>query len=103
MARGSYAKSEITKKIMETFPNAFLVDGKELRVPMLEDSQEVQIKITLTAAKENVSHGNITSNAAPADYLPWADNVVIQPATATPQQPSQIELDNLEKLLASLA
>lgn len=55
-ARGSVAKEELTQKILCTFPNAFL-NGKEIRIPMIEDGMEVQIKVTLTAAKENIDVG----------------------------------------------
>lgn len=51
MTRGSQAKAEILTKLQEIYPNAFLVD-KVLRVPMIEDGQTVEIKITLVAAKD---------------------------------------------------
>ena len=52
--RGSEAKSIITKKILETFPGSFRYD-KELRIPIEENGENIQIKITLTAAKINVN------------------------------------------------
>ena len=52
-ARGSQFKEEITQKILEMFDGAFL-NGKELRIPGLEDGGEIQIKVALTCAKENV-------------------------------------------------
>ena len=55
-ARGSVSKEVIIKKIMEIFPEAFLVNGKELRIPMNEETGEVQIKVGLTAAKDNIPH-----------------------------------------------
>jgi hypothetical protein len=68
MAKGQIAKDEITKKILETFNGSFKYD-KEIRVPMLENGEQIQIKITLTAAKVNVEpDGDIA--------LPGADNVV---------------------------
>ena len=53
MARGAQAKEEITKKILEVFNGSFIND-KEIRVPVEENGEIVQVKITLTAAKENV-------------------------------------------------
>lgn len=50
MTRGSQAKAEILAKLQEIYPDSFLVD-KVLRIPMVEDGQTVEIKITLTAAK----------------------------------------------------
>ena len=69
MARGATAKAEITKKILEIFEGSFLND-KEIRIPFDEDGDEVQIKITLTAAKVNVENAggaisNATSEQAP--------------------------------------
>lgn len=52
--RGAEAKSYITEGILSKFPGSFLVDGKELRIPYDEGGNLVQIKVALTAAKENV-------------------------------------------------
>lgn len=53
MARGACAKEAIIKEVLKHFPGAFL-NGKELRIPYMENGEEVQIKIGLTCAKENV-------------------------------------------------
>ena len=54
MARGQIAKAEIQKKILNNFEGSFLYnDGKEIRIPI----NDVQIKVTLTCAKENVEAG----------------------------------------------
>lgn len=55
-ARGQISKSAITEIILNTFMDSF-INGKEIRIPMTEDGAEVQIKVTLTAAKDNVPHG----------------------------------------------
>ena len=77
MAKGSQAKSEITKKLLETFENSFVYD-KEIRIPIMEDGTLVQIKCTLTCAKVNVENGGdaavpgsvtVNSNAAPVAEL----------------------------------
>jgi len=52
MARGADEKEEVTQKILETFSNSFIY-GKEIRIPI----NDVQIKVTLTCAKENVEAG----------------------------------------------
>lgn len=52
MAKGAAEKEVVIQKILETFENSF-VYGKEIRVPV----NDVQIKVTLTCAKENVSAG----------------------------------------------
>ena len=56
MARGSQAKVEITKKILECFENSFTYD-KEIRIPVMENGELVQIKCVLTCAKVNVENG----------------------------------------------
>lgn len=63
MAKGATEKELVIQKILETFENSF-VYGKEIRVPV----NDVQIKITLTCAKENVEAGadNAIPGAAPA-------------------------------------
>lgn len=57
MARGAVSKEKITKTILETFAGSFLYD-KEIRIPMSEDGEIIQIKVVLTAAKTNVESGD---------------------------------------------
>lgn len=59
MARGAVSKEKITKTILETFAGSFLYD-KEIRIPINEDGELIQIKVTLTAAKTNVESGDDT-------------------------------------------
>ena len=61
-ARGSISKEIIVQKILDTFDGAFKFD-KEIRIPMIEDGAEVQIKVALTCAKINVESG--MDNAIP--------------------------------------
>ena len=65
--KGSIAKEEIIKRMMEVFEDSFMND-KTLIIPMMENGEEVQIKITLTASKTNIPHsnGNIEIPAATA-------------------------------------
>lgn len=80
MARGSSAKEEITKKLLETFEGSFLYNGgKEIRIPMMEDGSLVQIKVALTCAKENVENGadvaipTAAIKEGPAPFEPMTD------------------------------
>ena len=65
-ARGSVVKEQVAQKILEVFPGSF-VNEKEIRVPMTENGELIQIKVTLIAAKTNVespfdeSAGTVTS------------------------------------------
>ena len=57
MARGATEKEIVVSKILETFEGSFLYNGgKEIRIPV----GEVQIKVALTCAKENVASGSDT-------------------------------------------
>ena len=58
MARGSESKQKVINKILETFEGSFLYGSKELRIPMEEDGNRVEIKVTLTCAKTNVGGGD---------------------------------------------
>ena len=65
-AKGAVSKEKIVSQILETFPGSFQYD-KELRIPMIEDGAEVQIKVVLTCAKVNVESGGDT--AMPGDTV----------------------------------
>lgn len=54
-ARGNASKEIITNKILEIFEGSFLYGNKELRIPMKEDGNQVEIKLTMTCAKTNVA------------------------------------------------
>ena len=100
MARGTESKSYITKKILETFEGSFLYnDGKEIRIPLKEDGEIVQIKVTLTCAKTNVSTDDSTpaeSKTTPAanasNELNFEDTPAPSPAeiNATPEEKANI-------------
>ena len=90
MARGAEAKKVITEKLFEVFDGAFLYNNnKEIRVPMVDNGENVEIKITLVCAKDNVGDGdaavalseNETSSEAPisapsADELQAVQNIM---------------------------
>lgn len=86
MARGAASKETVKAKILETFPNAFAYD-KEIRIPMMEDGEEIQIKCVLTAAKINVKNGGDTA-------MPGAKPKV----TATPMSPVTSKTASTEKV-----
>lgn len=73
MARGAESKELITQKILETFEGSFKYD-KEIRIPMLENGEIVQVKVTLTAAKVNVESGGDTvvpTSGGSVATTPW--------------------------------
>lgn len=57
MARGAASKEQVMAGILAAFPGSFKYD-KEIRIPMNEDGEIIQIKCVLTAAKVNVESGD---------------------------------------------
>ena len=101
--KGSQAKEEITKKILEVFPSAFQYD-KEIRIPWTENGEQVQIKLTLTAAKVMVNAGG--DAAMPGGTAEEIAAASVQATSDAPKvtniETSAEEKENLSKLLRSL-
>lgn len=99
--KGSILKKEITDKILEVFPGSFLYnDGKEIRIPGLEEGQEIQVKVALTCAKTNVEpNGDI---AIPGEAINTSQATAVENTPQTIVEPTQEEKDNVKKLMASL-
>lgn len=95
--RGTNSKEMVTKRILETFEGAFLND-KEIRIPLMEDGELIQLKCVLTCAKTNVEPNG-------GDVIPGEVNFA-QASTTTPApastlqtiEPTQEEKDNVERL-----
>jgi hypothetical protein len=100
MARGAQAKSEVMQKILETFSGSFKYnDGKEIRIPVMENGELVQIKITCTCAKENVEVG--ADAAIPGDF-PAPKMTAPTPERVEPVKPSDAEKQAVADLLKQL-
>lgn len=101
MAKGSIAKEYITQKLLETFEGSFLYNGgKELRIPYLEEGNEVQIKVTLTCAKENVD--NPTGGASPITDAPAQMNQIDSASNVDLSEPTEEEKQRVSELLSRL-
>ena len=85
MARGAEEKLQIQNQILETFNGAF-VYGKEIRVPV----GDIQIKIVLTCAKDNVAAGA-------DETIPGAEVVVTETASEEHIEPSALKVSEEEK------
>ena len=96
-ARGAVAKQEVINKILEVFPNAFIYD-KTIRIPTMEDGQEIQVKLTLTAAKDLVVPD--TDRAVPAAAPTPKQSVGI--VSAETIQPTSEEKANVERFLKAI-
>lgn len=112
MARGQIAKTEIIDILLKTFDGAFLYnDGKEVRIPKTEDGEQIQIKITLTCAKDNVIPGADTAVPGEAIVAPKDTSNEInfgEPAAAAQSKevvyhkPTDEEKRNVAEMLKSL-
>ena len=93
MARGAESKEIITNKILQVFEGSF-VYGKEIRVPLQENGERVEIKVTLTCAKENV--GGDSAFAAPQGETSQVAQV------SAPAAPTEQEKANIADLMSRL-
>lgn len=101
-AKGSIAKGEIQAKILEVFPGSFLYnDGKEIRINTTENGAEIQIKVTLTAAKEAVSNGMDNFSTSNAQEEANTKNVSIDFSSSI-AEPTKEEKVRLQELLSQL-
>ena len=99
MARGQEEKLIVINKIKEVFPEAFEYD-KTIRIPI----GDVQIKVTLTAAKDNVEPGgDVAVPGVKATKVTIADGAepVFKDVSAT-VEPSAEELNAVSNLMESL-
>ena len=99
MARGQEEKLIVINKIKEVFPEAFEYD-KVIRIPI----GDVQIKVALTAAKDNVEPGGDTAvPGVKATKVTIAEGAepVFEDVSKT-IEPSQSELDAVNNLMSQL-
>ena len=99
MARGQEEKLIVINKIKEVFPEAFEYD-KTIRIPI----GDVQIKVALTAAKDNVEPGGDVAvpgvKATKVTIAEGAEPVFEDVSKAI--EPSQSELDAVNNLMSQL-
>ena len=77
MARGNEAKQRIFTKLLEVFPGSFMQDDKILRIVEQENGETVEIKVTLTAAKDVLGAGTSSNRAVDptaVEEFDWSDN-----------------------------
>ena len=99
MARGQEEKLIVINKIKEVFPEAFEYD-KTIRIPI----GDVQIKVALTAAKDNVEPGEDVAvpgvKATKVTIAEGAEPVFEDVSTAV--EPSEEELNAVSNLMTQL-
>ena len=99
MAKGQITKDIITEKILETFKGSFKYD-KEIRIPYIENGEEIQIKCVLTCAKTNDDVGG--ENAIPGETQTILSEDKTQVTNKETVEITQEEKNNVSKMLAAL-
>ena len=98
MAKGSLSKDIIFKKLIEVFPGSFMQDDKICRIPCIENGETVEIKVTLTAAKDILG-----TAAAPAkEEFDWSDEKLDPVSTVAKNDLSEQEKANIKKMMEAL-
>ena len=87
MAKGSSTKIIVTEKILSTFEGAFIAaDGKTIRLPYIEDGEPIEIKVTLTAAKDIEGSGNTSISSPVSKASGFPNPVNKEPIKATEEE-----------------
>lgn len=98
MAKGAVSKTKATEMILKAFPGSFTYD-KEIRIPFVEDGEEIQLKCVLTCAKVNVEpNGDV---AIPGEVSADINFGESKSAEEKIVEPTQEEKDNVKKLMAT--
>jgi len=101
MARGALVKQQITETLLKTFQGSFLYNGgKEIRIPMKENGELIQVKVTLTAAKVNVEPDEDV--AVPGEVIKAAETAMPEPETSGRIEPTPEEKKNVANLMKEL-
>lgn len=73
--RGSIAKARIGNILLQIFPGSFIdEDKKTIRIPCIEENSNIEIKVTLTAAKDVIGSGNAGTGVEASSKQPSPQN-----------------------------
>lgn len=98
--KGAASKAKVIETLLKTFPNSFVYnDGKEIRIPMMENGEEVEIKVALSCAKTAVRQA--TSTPAAWDVPPSPSNE--KPVPVMEEAPPQISEEDRAKVRELMA
>lgn len=102
MARGNEAKQRIFKKLLDIFPGSFMQDDKTLRIVESENGETLEIKVTLTAAKDIIGAA-APSSSGKAEEFNWEDPVQASPVEAAAAAPlEEDEKERIKRMMAAL-
>jgi len=107
MAKGTISKEFVFKKILETFEGSFMQDDKICRIPCIENGETVEIKVTLTAAKDIIGAGvssNRPSGPTAVEEFDWSNNISENKGVeaAAANDLSEQEKENIRKMMEAL-
>ena len=87
---------------MATFDGSFMQDDKILRIPWKENGEVVEIKVTLTAAKDVIGAG-AASTSAKAEEFNWEDSAASPGVEAAAAQVlSEDEKERVKRMMEAL-
>ena len=96
MAKGAISKDKVKEKILEVFEGSF-VNDKEIRIPFVENGEQIEIKVALTCAKEVIGGG-----AAPASAEATVSAFPVPSAPAQKVEATDEEKQRLKELVARM-
>lgn len=99
--KGSISKEIVTKKILDIFEGSFQYE-KEIRLPMQENGEEIQLKLTLTCAKTNVNPGGDVVLPGEKDNEINFGEIKTEEKTVQHVEPTQEEKETVQRLAKML-
>lgn len=102
MAKGAESKEKIFAKLLEIFPGSFMQDDKILRIPCEEGGDTVEIKVTLTAAKDILGAGVAKTDPKTLGEFNWDDTAPTSVEAAAASSPSEEEKERIRKMMEAL-
>ena len=105
MARGNEAKQRIFTKLLEVFSGSFMQDDKILRIVEQENGETVEIKVTLTAAKDIIGAGassNRVAGPTAVEEFAWSDTPQNAVTAAAANDLTETEKANIQKMMEAL-
>ncbi len=103
MAKGAESKTKVFEQLQKMFPDSFWNGPKEFRIPMEENGERVELKVTLTCAKENVGVSDSIDFSNSNEST--SDNTVVESEdrdTAYSGEPTEEEMENIKNLAEAL-
>lgn len=95
--KGAESKAIATKKILETFEGSFTYE-KEIRIPLIENGELIQLKCVLTCAKTNVEqNGDVAIPGASSNEINFETNT--SSAVVEPTEEEKASVAKLAQML----